>query len=104
MMRNEGAKMSRKWVLVSEIEEGGVWCHGIFDDFTTALGTAIEMIWDTQQSYKGEGDYTSFTEADPLEGDGGYFITVEYKSANMDKPWKEYYYFLTVDQEEKDGK
>lgn len=87
-----------KWVLVSEIENCGIWCHGIFDNYVTALGTAIEMIWELKESYQEEGDFFGYTEAEPTEGEGGFVILVQYKTARAEKLTEEYYYLLKVEE------
>ena len=91
--------MKKSWVLVSEVVDGGVWCHGIYDKYETALGTAIEMIWETHESYLGEGDFFNYTEAEPLDGDGGYYILVQYKKPNWEKLSEEYYFILHIENE-----
>ena len=90
--------MGMKWVLVSEYETGGVWCHGIFDNYETALGTAIEMIWETHEGYLNDGDFFNYTEAEKLEGDGGYFILVQYKKVGWEELTEEYYFILSADK------
>ena len=81
------------WVLVSEIENGGIWCHGIYDKYETALGMAVEMIWESKESCP--EDYFGFSEAEPTEGDGGYVITVKHEN------YMEYYFILKAERGDK---
>jgi hypothetical protein len=87
-----------KWVLVSEMDNCGIWCHGVFDKYVTALGTAMEMIWELHEGYLDDGDFFGYTEAEPTEGESGYVITVQYKKASWEKLNEEYYYILSVDE------
>lgn len=90
--------MKRQFVVVSQNDDG-MWCHGIFDDYYTALGHVMEMIWEFKESYKGEGDSFEFTEAYYMEGDGGYCVHVKFKHSGWEKECEEFYYILFNDEE-----
>ena len=91
-----------KWVLVSEIENGGLWCEGLFDNYETALGKAMSEIFDERQHIV-NGEYFEFSNPEELEGDGGYVISVLHQ-AKPDLPiWKEHYYLLIVEEEKTDA-
>lgn len=90
----------RRFVVVEDHDGGGMFCLGIFDDYRTALGTAIDAVWEFKQSYLKEGDTFRYTEMENMEGDGGEVMEVTFKSHCWEKELKHYYYILFDEEDE----
>lgn len=91
-------KKMEKWVLVAEIEKGGIWCEGIFDSYESALGKAMAEIFEDKRQSKDE--YFEYSSPEIIEGDGGFVITVMHQFDSTQFIWKEHYYLLSVDKKE----
>lgn len=91
-------KKTRQWVLVEEIENGGLWCTGIFDSYESALGKAMSTIFEDKRHSNDE--YFEYSLPEEIEGDGGYMITVMHQFKPDVLIWKEHYYILSVDEEQ----
>lgn len=90
----------RRFVVVEDHDGGGMFCLGIFDDYRTALGTAIDAVWEFKQNYLKEGDTFRYTEMENMEGDGGEVMEVTFKSHCWEKELKHYYYILFDEEDE----
>ena len=76
-----------------------MFCLGIFDDYSTALGTAIDAVWEFKQNYLHDGDSFHYTEMEDMEGEGGEFMKVTFKAACWEKEHKMYEYILYAEDE-----
>ena len=84
-----------KYVVISKSgDDWNAWCHGVFDDGRTAIGCAMQHIWEFKESYKSEGDSFEYTEPEYMDGNGGYCITVKFKSHFWDEGCEELWYIL----------
>lgn len=84
-----------QYVVVSESDDGAHFCLGIFNNYKTAIGEIMEHIWDFKESYKDEGDMFEITDPYDMEGEGGWCITITYKSKHWEhEPCKEHYMVL----------
>lgn len=90
----------RRFVVVEDHDGGWMFCLGIFDDYRTALGTAIDAVWEFKQNYLKEGDTFRYTEMENMEGDGGEVMEVTFKSYCWEKEHKHYYYILFDEEDE----
>ena len=90
----------RKWVLVVEIENGGLWCYGIFDSYESALGKAMSEIFEDKRHSNEK--YFEYSLPEEIEGDGGFVISVMHQFDSDKSIWKEHYYLLVVDEERND--
>lgn len=90
----------RRFVVVEDHDGDGMFCLGIFDDYRTALGTAIDSVWEFKQNYLHDGDSFHYTEMENMEGDGGEFMEVTFKSHCWEKELKHYYYILFDEEDE----
>lgn len=99
---NEGKNdMARKFVNVYDSGNMTIFCTGIYDDFEKALGATMWDIFDFKDSYKGEHDFFEIGDLEELDGDGGLYITVTFRSAAWNENCVHHYYILFEDEEEK---
>ena len=89
----------RRFVVVEDHDGDGMFCLGIFDDYMTALGTAIDAVWEFKQNYLDDGDSFHYTEMENMEGEGGEFMKVTFKAACWEKEHKMYEYILYAEDE-----
>lgn len=87
----------RRFVVVESPDRCGVFCHGIFDDYRTAIGEAMESVWELEECYQDKGDYFSYTRFEGMDGEGGFVMEVKYKKACWDEVCTDYYYILFDD-------
>ncbi len=97
----------KKWVVIEQSGDNGIrdgiFCTGIFNDVETAIGHAMNSIWDFQDSYKGEGDSFEISSPQDTEGDGGFAIFAKYKAASWEHECVSYWYILDISDEEKEN-
>ena len=89
----------RRFVVVEDHDGDGMFCLGIFDDYMTALGTAIYSVWEFKKDYLNDGDSFHYTEMENVEGDDGEFMKVTFKAACWEKEHKMYEYILYAEGE-----
>ena len=94
------ANRARYVVISKSCDDWNAWCFGIFDDERTAIGCAMQHIWEFEENYKQEGDSFEYTSAEYMDGDGGYCITVKFKSHHWDHGCEEIWYILECNESE----
>ena len=89
---------TRKFVLIEEAN-AGMFCLGIFKDYRTAVGEAMESVWEFKESYQDEGDIFEYSEFEGMEGDEGVMMTVKFKAACWEKELEHHYYIMRAEEE-----
>lgn len=91
----------KRFVLILDTD-GAMLCLGIFTDYRTAIGEAMNSVWDLKDSYRDDGDIFEFDEFETLECGGGAVMTVKFKAACWEKALYRYYYILYAEEPGKD--
>lgn len=94
-------EMTRRFVNVEDHGDGAMFCTGIYNDFEKALGASMFDIYDFKNNYRKDGDFFEIGDLEELDGDGGLYIMVTFRSAAWNENLVHYYYILFQDDEEK---
>lgn len=93
--------MAKQWVLIWHCEDDGeTFCEGMFDNYYTAVGKAMDKIWEFSESYEEDGDEFEISKPRVSGVDGeSERIRIRFKSANWEKECYESWYILPIDGE-----
>ena len=97
---SDGLAYHRRFVVAVDMNDGVPIVDGIYEDYATAVGTAMLSIWDMKFSYKDDGDM--FEISDPDEQDNGVLITIKFQSHNWEHPCENLYMILYLDERVKE--
>lgn len=87
--------MSRtSFVVAEELEDAGLFCLGIYDDYDRALGVVMRHVFEDKEGCSHDGETFEYTEPYVMEGEGGEAVTTTHNSPYFSKPVKNHYYIL----------
>ena len=89
---------ARRFVLINDQIDDGIFCLGIFHDYRTAVGEVMERVWEFKESYQNEGDVFEYSEFEGIED--GAMMTVKFKAACWKEECEERYYILRAEKED----
>ena len=93
--------MAKQWVLIWHCEDDGeTFCEGIFDNYYTAVGKAMDRIWEFSESYEKDGDEFEISQPSVSDVDGeSERIRIRFKSVNWAEECYESWYILPFEKE-----
>lgn len=91
-----GKAWNRKYVVVVDMDDGDLITDGIYEDHQTALGYAMEHIFEMQESYDADGDM--FEIQKPDYRDNGEYIKIRFQKPTWNKPCEEIYMILYCEE------
>lgn len=89
----------RRFVVLEDLNGGAIFCHGIYDNWYTALGFVMSRIFDEKQEFAGPDDIYEFDPPELSEGESGYVISIKSKKATDAKFFEESWLILFADEE-----
>lgn len=94
-----GRTRATDFVLVCEIDGGGIFCQGIYKSAEAAYGNMLLNIMRDAEAYQGRGSEFSMDVPYLMDENSGVCCEVTYKDGGWDKTKKDIYYVLFSGEE-----